>query len=304
MGPAKTASRMPSKQLATADDHELPDETDGGDAGGPSLPAEDKAQAKNAFAELMRPKSKPARDDRDAKRPKTTVSATGRAYLGRDGLLAYIAEPEAFGDGRVVYHSAEWVLIRDLYPKASVHLLLLPRDPSVYGLNPLEAFARSPAFLASARAEVARAAAIAAEELRRLHGAHSAQERPRRAALTAAAAAETAELPPGRAWLDEVRAGVHANPSMNHLHIHVISRDMHSPCLRHRTHYQSFTTEFFARIEEMPLSAAEILTRRRGAHEALKERGSVCWRCGAQFGSSWKKLKEHLEVEFETWRRE
>jgi aprataxin len=112
------------------------------------------------------------------------------------------------------------------------------------------------------------------------------------------------DLPPGRDWSPDLRIGVHANPSMNHLHIHILSRDMHSECVRHRTHYQSFTTEFFCQIDEMPLSPEEIENRRDGAHDALKERPMKCWRCGRGFESQFKKLKEHLEEEFVAWRRE
>lgn len=70
----------------------------------------------------MRPKkmAKPAVDDRNAARPKTTISALGHRFLGRDGLLAYIKEPESFSASRVIYYNTDWVLIHDLYPKASV----------------------------------------------------------------------------------------------------------------------------------------------------------------------------------------
>ncbi|SZF06048.1 unnamed protein product [Blumeria hordei] len=37
-----------------------------------------------------------------------------------------------------------------------------------------------------------------------------------------------------RDWWGEVMAGVHSRPSMNHLHIHVLSVDRHSKCLKHR----------------------------------------------------------------------
>lgn len=71
----------------------------------------------------MSPKkmTKPAVDDRYlSRRPKTTVAVSGNKYLGRDGLLAYIKEPESFPKSRVIYYNDDWVLIHDLYPKASV----------------------------------------------------------------------------------------------------------------------------------------------------------------------------------------
>lgn len=42
-----------------------------------------------------------------------------------------------------------------------------------------------------------------------------------------------------------LRAGFHAVPSMQRLHMHVISTDMVSPCLKTKVHWNSFTTKFF-----------------------------------------------------------
>ena len=39
--------------------------------------------------------------------------------------------------------------------------------------------------------------------------------------------------------------GFHSIPSMKHLHLHVISKDYDSPCLKHKKHWNSFTTKFF-----------------------------------------------------------
>lgn len=39
--------------------------------------------------------------------------------------------------------------------------------------------------------------------------------------------------------------GYHASPSMQQAHLHVISRDYDSACLKTKTHWNSFTTPFF-----------------------------------------------------------
>jgi aprataxin len=269
--------------------------------------------------------AKPAKDDRDAARPKTTTT-NGNSYFGRDGLLAYIKEPETFPKSRVIYYNDDWVLIHDLYPKASVrlhsisgensltimlihffqlHMLLLPRNSKFYNLHPLDAFASEPALLSSALNELKTTVLpIALSELQRLHGSHSASDQARIEAMNAVEPPSPSKLPAGRDYSTDLKIGVHANPSMNHLHIHILSVDMHSECVRHRQHYQSFNTEFFCKIQDMPLEASEIRTRREGAREALKERGMKCWRCGKDFGSKFKQLKEHLNVEYGEWRRE
>lgn len=184
-------------------------------------------------------------------------------------------------------------------------MLLLPRAEAFYDQHPLHAFSENPTFLSSALSELQiRALPLAASELARLHGAHSAQDKARRAAMSSSTPPPPDLLPSGRDWTKELRVGVHANPSMNHLHIHIVSADMHSECVRHRKHYQSFATEFLVRMGEFPLEEGEIRGRREGARECLNERGMRCWRCGREFGNKFKKLKEHLEEEFEAWRRE
>ncbi|XP_014680665.1 PREDICTED: aprataxin-like isoform X2 [Priapulus caudatus] len=41
------------------------------------------------------------------------------------------------------------------------------------------------------------------------------------------------------------RFGYHAVPSMSHVHMHVISQDFDSPCLKTKKHWNSFTTDYF-----------------------------------------------------------
>lgn len=43
--------------------------------------------------------------------------------------------------------------------------------------------------------------------------------------------------------------GYHAEPSMIRLHLHIISTDMNSPCLKTKKHWNSFTTEFFLKSD-------------------------------------------------------
>lgn len=44
---------------------------------------------------------------------------------------------------------------------------------------------------------------------------------------------------------DEFLIGYHAEPSMLHLHLHVISTDFHSPTLKTPRHWNSFNTKLF-----------------------------------------------------------
>ncbi|RDA82642.1 hypothetical protein CP532_0924 [Ophiocordyceps camponoti-leonardi (nom. inval.)] len=164
-----------------------------------------------------------------------------RADTGRMALGAYLDTPSAHDpQSAIIYHTEAFVAVRDLYPKASVHALLLPRDRRLALRHPLEALA-DPVFRGVVEREL---------------------------------------------------------PRMSHLHIHVLSRDMRSPHLRHRKHYNSFTTDFFVPLTDMPLSVEQRAIRGRLLRSDL-----VCWRCGRNFGNRFRALKDHLEAEFQDWRR-
>ncbi|GAB7328680.1 hypothetical protein MBLNU13_g00604t1 [Cladosporium sp. NU13] len=246
-----------------------------------------KSAKPNAFTELMR--HKPAGETADKPTQKTI-------FQGRDGLAAYTIDPESFPPTRVVYHNEKFVVINDLYPKASVHLLILPRDPVKNVQRPQDAF-DDPQFLADCQAEEKKVREIVASELRRRFGKYSASDRPRIEALEADDPPET--LPAGRDWTDGVISGIHANPSMSHLHVHVLSKDMVSDPMKKRNHYLSFTTDFLVGLEHFPLAKDDY----RRAYTHFPE-DLLCWRCGQNFGNKMSKLKEHLEMEKESWIRE
>lgn len=220
-----------------------------------------------------------------------------QVFSGRDGLGAYTADPEAWPASRVVYHNHRAVMINDMYPKSTVHTLVLPKS-SRNVLHPFDAF-EDPQLLAETKEEVERAKTMVANELRRRLGKYSALDRPRLEAMESDDPPD--ELPRGRDWSKEIIAGIHAGPSMNHLHIHVMSRDMVSECMKKQNHYQSFTTPFLVRLEEFPL--AENDARRKPNRGGYLHDDMRCWRCGAEFGRMGK-LKKHLEEEYELWKCE
>jgi len=255
---------------------------------------------RNAFTELMAPKPKSAKSD-----SKSSSSLTGNLAMMKKGtwrgaLLDYIEQPEKF-PGQVLRVTPNTVLIKDLFPKATVHLLLLPRSSTHYNLHPHEAF-QDEAFLSTIKEEAASAAKLAAAELSRQVSSFSATSKARNEAMDALTPEE--ELPPGRDYLSEIRIGVHAHPSMSHLHVHIISRDMHSEKVKHRKHYNSFNTPFFIPVEDYPLAEDDV-RRKTSFQNANLERDFVCWRCGKEFKSrKFAELKKHLEIEFELWKKE
>ncbi|KZZ97476.1 aprataxin-like protein [Moelleriella libera RCEF 2490] len=268
------------------------------------------------------------------------------AAKNRMGLGAYIRDPGAFPPSVIIYQNANFVAIHDKFPKATVHALLLPRSSAHSLLHPFDAF-RDAAFLESVRHEVRRLRGLVARELQRRLGVHSRAERRRQAVLNgdeveAPTSRDSAGrgggkskkdddddgdgavplppplLPPGRDWDKEVICGVHAVPSMSHLHVHVLSRDMHSGTMRHRSHYNSFTTPFLVDLDAFSPKPGEHQVEDGGGggggggwleEEDPRRQGHLrrdlrCWRCGKGFGNQFRKLKDHLEEEFVSWRSE
>ncbi|KAF2239044.1 HIT-like protein [Viridothelium virens] len=253
----------------------------------------------NAFAELMSRKPKPVTDTSNKPQKSASRFIAGR---DRDGLAAYTKDPAAFPPTVVLHADDNWVVIHDMFPKAIVHLLLLPRNPAINSQHPFDALF-DPDFLASAKAEASKWRNFAASELRHLFGSESAMESTRRAALEAEELpSDGASLPPGRDWAQEVRVGIHAHPSMNHLHIHVISQDMYSEKMKHRKHYNSFKTPFFVDIDEFPLADDD--KRRHPGREGYLQSDLKCWRCGKNFGNAFARLKDHIAEEFVEWKKE
>lgn len=247
----------------------------------------------------MSPKKPKEPHEKSTKTPKSVRSSQATTFLGRDGLGAYISSPAAFPTSRVIDHNERFVVINDLYPKSSVHLLLLPRDPAKTILHPFEAF-EDTSFLVDVQIEVKRLRELVAKELRHRFGKFSIRDKAREAAMDQEPMPAEEDLPPGRDWSKEVVSGVHAHPSMNHLHVHIISKDRVNECMRHRKHYNSFATNFFVPIEDLPLDARD--KRRHPGREGYLAGDLICWRCGKNFRNKFGQLKEHLAEEFEVWK--
>lgn len=249
----------------------------------------------------MSPKTKATKENPETNTLASTRSPRTRTFKARDGLGAYTHDPAAFPASQVIYYNDDFVAINDLYPKSTVHTLLLPRSP-LSRLHPFDAF-KDASFLASVQAETAKLKRIVAKELQRRYGRFSAQEQEREAVLNGDKEWDDGkELPKGRDWEKELLVGIHAHPSMNDLHVHVLSPDMISECMRHRRHYTSFNTPFLIDVADFPL--AEDDPRRHPGKAGYHNRDYMCWRCGKNFGNRFKQLKEHLAGEFEEWKKQ
>uniref|UniRef100_A0A8C6D281 Aprataxin n=1 Tax=Moschus moschiferus TaxID=68415 RepID=A0A8C6D281_MOSMO len=155
-----------------------------------------------------------------------------------------------------VYKDEQVVVIKDKYPKARFHWLVLPW------------------------ASISSLKAVTREHFELLRHMHTVGEK------VIADFAGSSKL--------RFRLGYHAIPSMSHVHLHVISQDFDSPCLKNKKHWNSFNTEYFLESQaviEMVQEAGRV-TVRDGMSELLKL-PLRCHEC-QQLLPSIPQLKEHL----------
>ncbi|XP_031532516.1 aprataxin isoform X2 [Vicugna pacos] len=155
-----------------------------------------------------------------------------------------------------VYKDEQVVVIKDKYPKARHHWLVLPW------------------------ASISSLKAVTREHLELLKHMHTMGEK------VIADFAGSSKL--------RFRLGYHAIPSMSHVHLHVISQDFDSPCLKNKKHWNSFNTEYFLESQaviEMVQEAGRV-TVRDGMSELL-QLPLRCHEC-QQLLPSIPQLKEHL----------
>ncbi|KAM9792783.1 aprataxin [Neosynchiropus ocellatus] len=159
-----------------------------------------------------------------------------------------------------VYKDDKVVVINDKYPKARYHWLVLPWI-SIPNLKALRA----------EHCELVRHMQDVADKM--------VQQCPHAGSL-------------------RFRKGYHAIPSMSHVHLHVISQDFDSPCLKNKKHWNSFTTDYFIDSEEvlLMLETSGTVKVKDGASELLKL-PLRCHMCSKELPTI-PALKQHLKSHF------
>ena len=162
-------------------------------------------------------------------------------------------------DPKLVVKSDELtVTIKDAYPKAKHHYLVLPKEniPSLRSLKPSHL---------SLMKHILETGKALEEDLK----------------------ANDLSL--------VFRHGYHASPSMSRLHMHVISQDFDSPCLKNKKHWNSFTSDFFRDAEDV-ISTLETKGRvdfGQSKFEEMLKLPLKCHVCHTPLQNI-PKLKEHI----------
>lgn len=173
---------------------------------------------------------------------------------------------DRFGDAeveaRIVHRTEEFCTVFDGFPKSQVHLLVLPRITRVASLG-------------------------------QLRSEHLPMLRRMSAYVTWVSESLASQL------ALSITHGVHKVPSLRQLHVHVISQDFVSPCLKNAKHYNSFQPPFFVSLSEIveALEAGDVPSTRLNldtAEERMKALELRCNRCGGAYGRRFAELKKHL----------
>lgn len=205
-------------------------------------------------------------------------------------LGKYTVEPKKHKH-RVLRETKDTVLILDKYPKSKVHLLMLPRWTPHQDLHPHDALA-DPVFLKVMREEATTCLSIAAARL---------EELVRKENLLHPGGKQLNEGLENRDFTKDFKIGIHAHPSMHHLHVHIISMDMASAINYSGRHYSSFNTDFIVPLRDYPLSMDDQRRKASVQNANLLKETFQCWRCGRDYGGDWPSLKTHLFLEWESW---
>lgn len=218
----------------------------------------------------------------------------------------YIDDPLAHK--AVLYYDETALIVRDAYPKSKFHYLVIPRLAEITHKHPFDVFTNNPILYDVIATYVEKAKDMIMEEMRL-----------------------TQDFAPDNPMTNAeyrtrfIRAGVHAAPSLANFHIHVISQDFQSPSLKHKKHYNSFTTEFFVSYDDLEphennsfrdygyasdSDASDISDTNDASdtepkirdlqilHKIIRDSPLVCTYCGVSFGSGFSRLKLHLAWEY------
>jgi aprataxin len=164
----------------------------------------------------------------------------------QDALVKYADYPESAGSS-LTYCDDSVVVVRDAYPKARQHLLVVARTNID---TPLDLKADHVPLLQHMKNV---ASDILSNKL----------QNPR-----------------------DMQLGFHAVPSMRRLHMHVISQDFESSCLRTKKHWISFTNGDFFLVIDFVIQELETKNclgyEVEDKHILLKASGLVCPKCNGQ----------------------
>lgn len=212
-------------------------------------------QGSNAFTVLM---ASGGTDKKGGSGGKRGSKSSSFPHPWQQWLYNIAMSPQDYvGTYKSMEYNESCVWIKDSYPKGRHHFLVVARDPSL----------EQPS------------------DLRRRHCGILKR-------MLSYGEARTEHL---RNLGVDFKLGFHSIPSMRQLHMHVISTDLTGTGLKHKKHWNSFTTKFFLdadRVVNALESDGQLVIDRKGCEDMLKE-NLKCFKCQDEF-KTMPELKAHI----------
>ncbi|KAH7889447.1 HIT-like domain-containing protein [Phlebopus sp. FC_14] len=196
------------------------------------------------------------------------------------------ANPETLPPSILFNHTEKCLTIFDAFPKSIFHFLVLPRvRPTMRASDVTDLRSllrcdktRAKEVLTDMSNEAANVKKMIRDEMQQRYGFQ---------------------------W--EIWTGFHPVPSMEHLHLHVLSNDLCSPKMKHKKHYNSFHPElgFFLHLDDVlawfdavPSYFKTVSQLKNSEYEPLLKQNLSCWKCGRDM-KNMPTLKAHLQEEWD-----
>ncbi|KAG5365489.1 Aprataxin-like protein [Yarrowia sp. C11] len=182
-------------------------------------------------------------------------------------LGQYIEKPQKFPKD-VFLDTPDFVVINDAFPKSHIHYLVLPKGVKP-DTHPLKAFEDN---------ELYEKTLDMVEKVEKMVAVEFIRSK-------------------GYSKYVKIQSGIHSVPSMNHVHVHVMTTDLSSPRLKNRTHFNSFKTDFFVPFRTIPDLKVSNLDSWMASQEKLIKGDIVV--DGENYGNKFAKAKRRLDEDFE-----
>lgn len=185
----------------------------------------------------------------------------------------------------VLFKDDACIIVNDAFPKSFVHCLVMPLDLGLRSLNDLHYIKASPPPPSSARGTGPSAASSAAGHPTPLgHGFNHLQLLKHMDTTAQSYVAFLKKTDPAAYGSRRFITGFHSLPSLPMLHMHLISMDLDSPCLKTKKHYNSFATFFFLTadrvMEDLERNGCVTVNKNVRELEAMEKQEMTCLWCG------------------------
>jgi aprataxin len=196
----------------------------------------------------------------------------------RVALFEYAKNPSSYSK-IIRYEDSNCVIISDRFPKAQLHFLLLAKPSYLNNVLRLTELKQSDVYKLDVLYQTAKAFALNAADAFYMY-------------------CKSRDRQSGKGPLT-MNIGLHMLPSLEPLHIHIISDDFCSVHVKTKRQYNSFASDFFYKLDELVQSLKEIGDLAAEINPKMAQRQLdkelKCGKCGYG-GGTMTEFKEHLET--------